>query len=62
MRYRTWGDDISYSVAADRGRTAAVKGISYDRNPYHALTQPGLHLHWSSAHNGMRAKLLMEKD
>lgn len=54
-------DSISYSKAADRGRTAAVKGVSYDDNPYDRRTQPGLHLHWSEAHNGMRAKLITDR-
>lgn len=55
-------DDVSFSIAADRGRTAAVKGEGYDTNPYDRVSQPTLHRYWSEAHNGMRAKLAMEKD
>jgi hypothetical protein len=51
-------DDISYTVAAERGRTAAANGVAYDSNPYDKVTQPGLHLRWSRAHNAMRVLLV----
>ena len=51
-------NDISYTVAAQRGRKAATKGEPYSANPYLERTQPGLHLYWSKGHNEARAALL----
>lgn len=50
------------TTAANRGANAAIRGLPYSGNPYSKTSQPELHLVWSESHNGMRARMIMDKE
>lgn len=46
-------------IAEQNGATAAARGRSYDTNPY---SRGPLRVAWSNGHNGMRARMLMDRE
>lgn len=47
--------------AEQEGRAAAASRRPYDSNPY-PETMPTLRLAWSQGHNGMRARMALDKE
>ena len=54
--------DIAEDRASREGADAAAKGIPYDQNPYTQMGQFREKLAWSTAHNGMRARMASDRE